>query len=42
MNKNFTEIIKSALTGEEAAFEALYTMTKDSAYFIAMSITHNE
>ena len=42
MNKDFNEIIKAALSGDEAAFEALYTMTKDSAYFIALSITHNE
>lgn len=42
MNKDFTEIVKAALSGDEAAFEALYTMTKDSAYFIALSLTHNE
>ena len=42
MNKDFIEIINAALSGDEAAFEALYSMTKDSAYFIALSITHNE
>ncbi len=42
MNKDFTEIVRAALSGDEAAFEALYTMTKDSAYFIALSLTHNE
>ncbi len=42
VNKDFTEIVRAALSGDEAAFEALYTMTKDSAYFIALSLTHNE
>ena len=42
MNENFKDIVKSAISGDESAFEALYTMTKDSAYFIALSITHNE
>ncbi len=42
MNENFKDIVKSAISGDESAFEALYTMTKDSAYFIALSMTHNE
>ncbi len=42
MNENFRDIITAALSGDEGAYEALYTMTKDSAYFIALSITHNE
>ncbi len=42
MDNNFKFIIKAALLGDESAYEALYTMTKDSAYFIALNITHNE
>lgn len=42
MNKDFIEIVKSAKTGDNRAFEALYNMTRDSAYFIALSITKNE
>ena len=42
MNENFRDIITAALSGNESAYEALYTMTKDSAYFIALSMTHNE
>ncbi len=42
MNESFKEIVKAAVSGDETAFEALYTMTKDSAYFIALSLTHNE
>lgn len=42
MNKDFIEIISAAKSGDERAFEALYNMTKDSAYFIALSITKNE
>lgn len=42
MNKNFIEIVKAAQEGDNRAFEALYNMTKDSAYFIALSITKNE
>ena len=42
MSKNYKELVKSALSGDESAFEELYTMTKDSAYFIALSMTHNE
>lgn len=42
MNKNFKDIISAALSGDEAAYEALYTMTKDPAYFVALSMTHNE
>ena len=42
MNENFRNIITAALSGNESAYEALYTMTKDSAYFIALSMTHNE
>lgn len=42
MNKDFIKIIPSALSGNNLAFEALYNMTKDEAYFIALSLTHNE
>lgn len=42
MNNNFIEIVKAAQQGDNRAFEALYNMTKDSAYFIALSITKNE
>ena len=42
MDNNFKYLIKAALEGDESAYEALYTMTKDSAYFIALNITHNE
>lgn len=42
MNKDFIEIVKAAQMGDNRAFEALYNMTKDSAYFIALSITKNE
>lgn len=42
MNKDFIEIVKVAQMGDNRAFEALYNMTKDSAYFIALSITKNE
>ena len=42
MNENFKDIISAALSGDETAYEALYTMTKDSAYFVALSVTHNE
>lgn len=42
MNKNFIEFVKAAQLGDNRAFEALYNMTKDSAYFIALSITKNE
>lgn len=42
MNKNFIEFVKAAQAGDNRAFEALYNMTKDSAYFIALSITKNE
>lgn len=42
MNKDFINIINSALSGDNSAFEILYNMTKDKAYFIALSLTHNE
>lgn len=42
MNKDFIQIIQAALLGDKMAYEALYTMTKDSTYFVALSITHNE
>lgn len=42
MNKDFIEIVRAAKAGDNRAFEALYNMTKDSAYFIALSITKNE
>ncbi|MGN1458455.1 MAG: sigma-70 family RNA polymerase sigma factor [Acutalibacteraceae bacterium] len=42
MNKDFIKIIPSALKGDNSAFEALYNITKDKAYFIALSLTHNE
>ncbi|MGN0469407.1 MAG: sigma-70 family RNA polymerase sigma factor [Acutalibacteraceae bacterium] len=42
MNKDFIKIIPLALKGDNSAFEALYNITKDKAYFIALSLTHNE
>ena len=42
MNKNFIKIIDAAKSGDNKAFEDLYNMTKDSAYFVALSITKNE
>lgn len=42
MNKDFIEIVKAAQNGDNRAFETLYNMTKDSSYFIALSITKNE
>lgn len=42
MNNNFIPIVKAALSGDNLAFEALYNMTKDSAYFVALNITQNE
>ncbi len=42
MNRDYIEIVKAAQGGDKRAFEALYNMTKDSAYFIALSITKNE
>lgn len=42
MDKQFIEIVCSAKAGSETAFEALYNMTKDSAYFIAVNIAQNE
>ena len=42
MNRDFIEIVNVAKSGDNRAFEALYNMTKDSAYFIALSITKNE
>ena len=42
MNKDFIKIIDGAKSGNNHAFEDLYNMTKDSAYFVAYSITKNE
>ncbi len=42
MNNDFIEIVRAAQLGDNRAFEALYNMTKDSSYFIALSITKNE
>lgn len=42
MNKDFIKIIPSALGGDNSAFETLYNMTRNEAYFIALSLTHNE
>lgn len=42
MNKDFIKIIPLALKGDNSAFETLYNITKDEAYFIALSLTHNE
>lgn len=42
MNNNFIPIVKSALEGDNLAFETLYNMTKDKAYFVALNITQNE
>lgn len=42
MNKDFIEIVDAAKSGDNRAFEALYNMTRASAYFIAFSITNNE
>lgn len=42
MNNNFIPIVKSALDGDNLAFEALYNMTKDMAYFVALNITQNQ
>jgi len=37
-----TELARKASMGDEAAFEELYRLTRDRAYFVAYSITHNE
>lgn len=42
MNKDFIQIVDVAKSGNNKAFEKLYNMTKDSAYFVALSITKNE
>lgn len=42
MNENYTIIIESALRGEQRGYEALYSMTKQSAYFIALNISKDE
>lgn len=42
MNKDFIEIVNAAKSGDNTAFESLYNMTKDSAYFVAISIAKNE
>ncbi len=42
MNNNFIPIVKSALNGDNFAFEALYNMAKNAAYFVALNITQNE
>lgn len=42
MNKDFIQIVDVARSGNNKAFEKLYNMTKDSAYFVALSITKNE
>ncbi|MBQ3545814.1 MAG: sigma-70 family RNA polymerase sigma factor [Lachnospiraceae bacterium] len=42
MNRNFIKIIDVAKSGDSKAYEDLYNMTKDSAYFVALSITKNE
>ena len=42
MNRDFINIIDNAKAGDNKSFEDLYNMTKDSAYFVALSITKNE
>lgn len=42
MNENFTIIVEAALKGDHRGYEALYNMTKQSAYFIALNISKNE
>ena len=42
MNRDFIKIIDVAKSGNGKAYEDLYNMTKDSAYFVAFSITKNE
>ena len=42
MNRDFIKIIDVAKSGDSKAYEDLYNMTKDSAYFVALSITKNE
>lgn len=42
MNEQFIEIVNSAKSGNQEAFEALYNMTKDSTYFVAINIANNE
>lgn len=42
MDKKFVKIVNSAKSNSEDAFETLYNMTKDSAYFVAINIAQNE
>lgn len=42
MNENIGDLVQRAKQKNQEAYEALYNQTKDSAYFVALSITHNE
>ena len=42
MNSEFKELIKSALSGNEDGYDTLYELTKQKAYYVALSIAKNE
>ena len=42
MNNYFSRYVHGALSGDEAAYETLYNLTKDALFFAILNITKNE
>lgn len=42
MDNYFSRYVHLALSGDNSAFETLYNLTKDSAFFVTLKITKNE
>lgn len=42
MDNYFSRYVHLALSGDSSAFETLYNLTKDSAFFVTLKITKNE